>query len=79
MQKHRNSRGFHFEMPIYTSPIVAKENFGACQHWLFRLRRARQALRKNIATIETFEGEIKAAFEHIEREMENIKLRLSRL
>ena len=67
LQKHRSSLGFHFEVPISVSPYVAKENFGACQHWLFGLRRAQQALRKNIATIETFEVEMKAAFEHIER------------
>jgi len=73
LQKHRSSLGFHFEVPISVSPDVAKENFGACQHWLFGLRRAQLALKKNIATIETFEGEIKAACEHIEREIATLK------
>jgi len=73
LQKHRSSLGFHFEVPISVSPYVAKENFGACQHWLFGLRRAQLALRKNVATIETFEGEIKAAFGHIEREIAALK------
>jgi len=64
---------FHFEMPVYASAYVSRENFSACQTWLFGLSRAQQALKKNIAAIETFEGEIKAAFEHIEREIETLK------
>jgi len=73
LQKHRKDPKFHFEMPIYASTYVSRENFSACQNWLFGLRRAQQALKKNIATIETFEGEIKAAFEHIEREIATLK------
>ena len=73
LQKHRQMPKFHFEMPVYASTYVSRENFSACQNWLFGLRRAQQALKKNIATIETFEGEIKTAFEHIEREIAALK------
>jgi len=73
LQKHRKDPKFHFEMPIYASTYVSRKNFSACQSWLFGLSRAQQALRKNIDTIKTFEGEIKAACEHIEREIAKLK------
>ena len=73
MEKHRSLPGFHFEMPISQSPSVTRENFSAYQTWVFGLSRAQQALRKNLSTIQSFEGELEAAFGHIEKEIAALK------
>lgn len=73
LQKHRSQAGFHFEMPVYITPFVQKENFAACQSWLFNLSRAQQALRKNIASIDAFEVDIGSAFEHVKQQIEAMK------
>lgn len=72
LQKHKKTPGFHFEMKINILPSVTRENFSACQAWLFGLNRAQQAMRKNIAGIEEFEKDIVAVLEQICGEIANM-------
>lgn len=73
LQKHRKKTGFHFETPVYSLPNVTKEDFSAYQTWLFGLKRAQQEVIKNIAGIEEFEEEVVTAFEHVEKEIGDMK------